>query len=328
MDKLIKIHEVSVQYDITARALKYYEDMGLIKSTKSDDYAYRLYDENAIKRLEQILILRKLNIKIKDIQKIFHTESSEVVLKILGQKVTDIDDEVALLQELKEIVIEFIRQIEQFDFHNDSDVKLLYEKAKEVERQLVNVDYGGNPSNIKRLVDVTEKLEKRPDVRIIQLPNCRMITSGNGDKATLKRFDKLWSGLDAKRKDRFFPRDFMWWDEERNASIWWYAIEDWVTETDTKGFEIFDFEGGFYAAAICRQDDYIDGTRVYEGIKAWVSEHDAFELDERLGRRHLWHVVGSQYTDKGLGYRQLEIFVPMKLLGTGSKLTFPDQYQQ
>jgi DNA-binding transcriptional MerR regulator len=35
-----------------------YEDMELIKSTKSDDYAYRLYDENALKRLEQILILR------------------------------------------------------------------------------------------------------------------------------------------------------------------------------------------------------------------------------------------------------------------------------
>lgn len=33
MSKLIKIHEVSVQYDITARALKYYEDMGLIQST-------------------------------------------------------------------------------------------------------------------------------------------------------------------------------------------------------------------------------------------------------------------------------------------------------
>lgn len=319
MGKLIKIHEVSVQYDITARALKYYEDMGLIQSTKSDDYAYRLYDENAIKRLEQILILRKLNIKIKDIQKIFKSESSEVVLAILSQKVTDIDDEVALLHELKEIIIDFIRQIEQFDFHNDSDVKLLYEKAREVERQLVNVDYSGNPSIVNRLIDVTEKLEKKPDVRIVELPNCRMITSGNGDKEMLKRFDKLWSGLDMKRKDRFFPRDFMWWDEERKVSIWWYAIEDWVTDRDTKGFEIFDFEGGFYAAAICRQDDYSDGTRVYEGIKTWVTEHASFDLDERVGRRHLWHVVGSRDTDKKLGYRQLEIFVPIKLVVTGRK---------
>jgi DNA-binding transcriptional MerR regulator len=51
IDNLIKIREVSLKYDISARALKYYEDMGLLKSTKSKDYAYRVYDENAIRRL-------------------------------------------------------------------------------------------------------------------------------------------------------------------------------------------------------------------------------------------------------------------------------------
>lgn len=313
MDGLIKIREVSLKYDISARALKYYEDMGLLQSTKSDDYAYRLYDENACRRLEQILVLRKLNIKVKDIQRIFRSNSTDIVLEVLSQKVNDIDDEVALLHELKDIVLDFIKQIEKFDFHNDNDVKLLYEKARKVEQQLVNVDYGGNPSTVKRLVDVVEKLEKKPDVRIVELPKCRMITSGNGEKETLKRFDKLWTKLDMKRKDRFFPRDFMWWDEGSKTTIWWYAVEDWVTETDAGEFELFDFEGGFYAAAICRQDDFSDGTRVYEGIKAWVAEHETFELDERSGHYHLWHVVGVPATDKGLGYRQLEIFVPVKL---------------
>lgn len=231
MSKLIKIRDVSVQYGITARALKYYEDMGLIESRKSDDYAYRLYDEKAIKRLEQILILRRLNIKIKDIKRIFHSESSEVVLDILRKKVKDIDNEVTLLNELKKIVIDFIKQIEQVDFHDDSQVKLLYKKAKEVE-QLVNVDYAGNSSTIKQLFELSDKLEKKPDVRIVQLPKCRMITSGRGDRETLKRFDKIWSQIDKKRKDRFFPRDFMWQDEVSNETIWWYAIEDWVTETD------------------------------------------------------------------------------------------------
>lgn len=225
----------------------------------------------------------------------------------------------ALLHGLKEIVVDFIRQIKQFDFHNERDVKLLYEKAKEVERQFVNVDYNGNPAAINRLLDVANKLERKPDVRIIELPKCRMITSGSGDKETLKKFNKLWSSLDVKRKDRFFARDFMWWDEERNVSIWWYAIEDWVTEADTKGFEIFGFDGGFYAAAICRQEDFTDGTRVYEGIKDWVSEHESFVLDERPGNHNLWHVVGPKDTNKELGYRQLEVFVPIKLVVTSKK---------
>jgi len=124
-----------------------------------------MYDETAMKRLQQILILRKLNISIKDIKRIFENTGSEVVLEVLGKKVDDIDDEVSLLHELKEIVLEFIRQINQADFTKDSDVKQLYEKAKEIETQIVNVDYNGNPSNqsanVNQLLEVTEKLDDK-----------------------------------------------------------------------------------------------------------------------------------------------------------------------
>ena len=164
MSELIKIRDVSLQYGISARALKYYEEMGLITSTRSDDYAYRLYDDAAMRRLEQILILRKLNISIKDIQRIFNTSGSEVVLEVLGKKVDAIDEEVSLLHELKEIVLDFIRQIEKADFGKESDVKLLYEKAKEIENQLVNVDYDGNAANVNRLLEVTEKLSMTPEI--------------------------------------------------------------------------------------------------------------------------------------------------------------------
>ena len=164
MNELIKIKDMTDRYDVTARTLRYYEDMGLLDSTRSDDYAYRLYDEAAVKRLEQILILRKLNVSIKDIQRVFAAPGSEVVLEVLQTKISDIDEEVALLHELKDIIIAFIRQFEQADFSRDSDVKLLYEKAKDIEAQLANVDYSGNPSNVNRLLEVTEKLEKRPDI--------------------------------------------------------------------------------------------------------------------------------------------------------------------
>ena len=166
MNGLTKIREVSTKYNISARTLRYYEDMRLISSTRSEDCAYRLYDEIAIKRLEQILILRKLNISIKDIQRILNTAGSETVLEVLGNKIIDIDEEIALLHELKEIVISFIRQIEKADFNNDSDVKLLYDKAKQVESQFINADYSGNPSPVHRLFEVTEKLEEKAASRL------------------------------------------------------------------------------------------------------------------------------------------------------------------
>jgi DNA-binding transcriptional MerR regulator len=165
MNELIKIKDVSSKYNVTTRTLRYYEDMGLITSTRTDEYAYRLYDENAVKRIEQILILRKLNIRIKDIERIFAAPGSNVVLEVLCQKADDIDNEVALLHELKAIVLDFVRQIEQADFHNSEQVKLLYEKAKEIEVQLTTPDYVGNsqmtltPAN--RLAEVTEKLDDK-----------------------------------------------------------------------------------------------------------------------------------------------------------------------
>ena len=114
MGNLVKIREISVRYNVSARTLRYYEDMGLMESIRNDDYAYRLYDESAIKRLEQILILRRLNISIKDIKRIFSTAGAEVVLDVLEKKVGSIDEEVSLLHELKKIVLEFIEQIKKW----------------------------------------------------------------------------------------------------------------------------------------------------------------------------------------------------------------------
>jgi len=144
MSELIKIKDVSLKYALTARTLRYYEDIGLLTSTRTEGYAHRMYDETAIK---QIIILCKLNISVKDIKRIFDAPDSEVVLDVLGKKAENIDDEVALLHELKGIVLDFITQIKQSDFHNDADVKLLYDKAKEIESQIANEEQ--NKSNVK-----------------------------------------------------------------------------------------------------------------------------------------------------------------------------------
>ncbi len=205
MNEFIKIRDVSVKYDISARTLRYYEDMGLITSTRSDNYAYRVYDEAAVKRLEQILILRKLNISIKDIRCIFNTSGSEIVIEVLGKKVDDIDEEVSLLHELKEIILEFIHQIEQADFGKESDVKLLYEKAKELEAQIVNVDYDGNAANVNRFLEVTKKLEKKEDI-IKKRPTFSMgFNVARNDKEIVEVFEFYEKAFGAIKLAEFIP---------------------------------------------------------------------------------------------------------------------------
>jgi DNA-binding transcriptional MerR regulator len=253
-----------LKYDISARALKYYEDMGLLKSIKCEDYAYRMFDETAIKRLEQILILRKLNISIKDISRIFEAKGSEVILEVLENKANNIDDEIALLHELKDIIFDFISQIESIDFQKSTDVKLLYEKAKDIKQQL-NADYNGNPSSVNKLFNVAEKLEQMPDIRVIRIPKIKMARSGNTD---LDAFDRWWSSIDLK--NYIFPRDFMYYNARLGYFEWIIAIPEGLT--DTNGYEVFDFPGGLYAVGTAIDGDDIN--RVNRLIHKWVDENE------------------------------------------------------
>lgn len=146
-------------------------------------------------------------------------------------------------------------------------------------------------------------------IRIVTLPAARMAASGNSD---LDEFNRWWSALDAKRQDRFFPRDFLAFIPETEKLEWFYALPP--GETDNGGYDVVPFPGGIYAAAISRDEDDEDGERVYAEIKKWVEESGIFALDERPGRHTLFHVVTSDEVFAAMGYRQLDIFVPIRTL--------------
>ena len=54
---LIKITDLSAQLGLSSRTLRYYEEVGLIKSIRPQFEAYRFYDETAIKRHQKISAL-------------------------------------------------------------------------------------------------------------------------------------------------------------------------------------------------------------------------------------------------------------------------------
>lgn len=316
MNELVKIREITERYDLSARTLRYYEDMGLIQSIRSDDYAYRLYDAAAVKRLEQILILRKLNISIKDIQRIFRTSGSEVVLEVLGKKVGDIDEEISLLHELKEIVLEFIRQIEKADFGKESDVKLLYEKAKELKTQIVNVDYSGNPSAVNRLLEVTEKLDNKvPDIMVVRIPKFRAVTSGPTTLEAVFGTFQSWQ----KNHGQLFESvifdcpDFLYGKDGKFEWIW--AVKDGVTEADTYPYKIIEYSGGLYAVAVSVNEDGESHNKVRKKTAKWL-ENTNFVIDN--DREFMGHVMYSLDDDikKGLGYLQMNLYAPIKLKET------------
>ncbi|MFZ5818050.1 MAG: GyrI-like domain-containing protein [Bacillota bacterium] len=144
-------------------------------------------------------------------------------------------------------------------------------------------------------------------IRIIELPAAVMVSSGHHD---LQAFDQWWSAVDRTRKDRFYPRDFLAFDPAGNRLIWYYALPEGVT--DTGGYETVDFPGGLYAVAVSRDQDDQDGDRVYQAVRDWVQSSGCFALDERPDRLTLSHVITSDAAFQAMGYRQLDIYVPIR----------------
>jgi DNA-binding transcriptional MerR regulator len=322
MSNLIKIKDVSSKYDITARTLRYYEDMGLLHSTRSDDYAYRMYDENAVRRLEQILILRKLNISIKDIQRVFKASSSDVVLEVLGKKVQNIDEEVALLHELKEIVLGFIDEIEQVNFSDNSDIKLLYNKAKEIEKRLISIDYIGKPSKINRLLEITQRLDKKiPDIMVVRIPRFRAVTVGEQSWEDMFKnggyMYQLWQHVHLYKNVIFDCFDFLLFKNDK--AEWICAVKDNVADADVSPFKLIDFQGGLYAMAVSIDEDKDSLQKVEDKVGRWI-ESTNFEFDK--GRDVMFNMPylyeegkDTAYMDieKGLGYKQMQRYFPIKL---------------
>lgn len=312
MGNLAKIRDVSVRYNISARTLRYYEDMGLIESTRSDDYAYRLYDEAAIKRLEQILILRRLNISIKDIKRIFNTAGSEVVLDVLEKKVDDIDEEVSLLYELKKIVLEFIDQIRRLDFERETDVKLLYDKAKDIEAQITNANYNGNSAMADHFFEVTEKLNSKvPDIIIVRIPKFRAVTSGAMSFDDVFGKFQMWQEAhnDFYQPIIFDAPDFLCGN---NGSLEWiWRIKDEITAADVAPYEIIEHPGGLYAVAVSIDGDDESGNKVMQKIEKWLEKTNFVIDNSRATSVHMIYV--DDEIRKGLGYHQQNFYTPIKL---------------
>ena len=312
MNNLVKIRDLSVKYNISARTLRYYEDMGLIQSTRSEEYAYRLYDEAAIKRLEQILILRRLNISIRDIKRIFDASGSEVVLDVLGKKVDSIDEEVSLLHELKEIVLEFIEQIKRLDFEKESNVKLLYAKAKDIETQIADTDYKGNPTDGRRFFEITEKLSyKVPDIMIVRIPSFRAVTSGTIPFEEIFGEFQQWQEA---HNNLFQPvifdaPDFLC--EFNGSPQWLWRVKDEVAKNDTAPYDIVEFPGGLYALAVSIDGDDESGSKVMEKIGRWIEKTNFVIDDSRATAVHI--IYGDEEIKKGLGYDQMNFYAPIKL---------------
>lgn len=66
--KPMSVHEVVKLTGITARTLHYYDKIGLLKPSNVTEAGYRMYDDAALLRLQNILLFRELQFPLKEIK--------------------------------------------------------------------------------------------------------------------------------------------------------------------------------------------------------------------------------------------------------------------
>ena len=64
---MMTVKEISKRSGISVRTLHYYDQIGLLHPTVKSEAGYRLYDDKALERLQQILFFREFEIPLKEI---------------------------------------------------------------------------------------------------------------------------------------------------------------------------------------------------------------------------------------------------------------------
>ncbi len=80
------ISQVAELTGISTRTLQYYDEIGLLKPSELTGSGYRLYDDEALQKLQQILFFKELGFKLKEIKEILQKPDFDRIKAFKRQK--------------------------------------------------------------------------------------------------------------------------------------------------------------------------------------------------------------------------------------------------
>lgn len=129
---MITVHEVSKLTGVSVRTLQYYDKIGLLHPAKYTDSGYRLYDDAALVKLQQILLFRELEFPLKDIKLIMdspdfdYRKALEQQIDLLTLKKEHLENLLNLARGIKAIGVNKV----DFTAFDTSKIDEYAEKAK------------------------------------------------------------------------------------------------------------------------------------------------------------------------------------------------------
>jgi DNA-binding transcriptional MerR regulator len=134
---MFTVKQLSNLAGITPRTLHYYDEIGLLKPSRVGDNGYRYYGDEAILRLQQVLLYRELGIPLDDIKTIMGRQGYDVLSALESHKeklknrigqmqrlVNTVDDTILYLKGKKEMseiqLFEPFKEARQVEFEKEA----------------------------------------------------------------------------------------------------------------------------------------------------------------------------------------------------------------
>lgn len=141
------LNEIANEVGMTKRAIKYYEEKGLLSVNKGNN-GYRDYSPNDVDTLKRISVYRKLGVSVKDIKSLLENNDKDVLVRIYNEKMQD-----KILQDNE---LNALKQFIEDDDVNKIDEMLDYQSVEDaIESLLPDKEWGDYlKSHFKPFLDV------------------------------------------------------------------------------------------------------------------------------------------------------------------------------
>lgn len=322
---LTTISDISRKMNISTRTLRYYEQIGLIESVKKEDYAYRTYNEDMVKRLQQILVLHKLRIPLKQIRLILQNENTVGTIETFQRNLDEVDDEITALSTIRDIISTFIKRLNE-SIHQDIKLNLLDDTTllDVIDSLTVTKIAFKEEKTAADLKQANKKLTKLTDhdVRIVYLPPSTVASAYAKGKepgpelVTADIVDKFIKDIDLKS---IYPaaRHFGFNNPDEPVYGEGHGYERFITIPDELEIPLplvkKHFTGGIYATRTIPMGAWDEWLALHE----WVSNSELYEfrwksIEGVCGwiEEHLNYWNWDISTDD---YRQIDLMIPVKI---------------
>ncbi len=318
--ELQTVSQVSKEYNISARMLRYYEQCGLLSSLRTEDYSYRVYDSENRRRLQHIIILRKLQIPIKQIHIILENPKTATAIDIFNKNIQEIQDEITALETIKSSLKVFITKIKeaseiQLDFNLMTD-EYIIKIAKSLPLAQKNINQNRILKDINVASNQLNKLKEK-FVRVVSIPSytvakasCKIDYRDLNDpwkvytdaKTMINNFIKDTELIKVKPDFRYFLSG--------NAEITSCEIMITIPEALEVPAPLIKhrYYGGLFAAYINTPDNFDD----WKILEAWVKNNNDYIWDPRTARLEEYINPDNIYNLKKENSEYYDFLLPIK----------------